>query len=372
MDPHIPRLRRKLAAIPFQPRRSHSFGEEQHEFRLGPKLAEARVAALEAGHDIVLPDAYRQFLTYIGGSGAAPFYVLIPLERCSLLVMHPRGTPGAPRGFGRTGLRTPGREFFLHVIEMGCTDIRVIAVTGPLTGRVLIGNGDGYWGPNVSSAPDFLDWYERWLNHMGAGRDNRALARTHLTQASSPPEPPPHGAEDLTLRATERLPSPLPGIESAVSAPAGPVAWRRRRPEHCPALDLRTPGTEAALSVTGASGSGSGGEDACTTCPAAGQELAGSLAWARRRSVLRVRASRRAMTGRAMPLPDRPGRRHLVHGQTGSGAASGWAGALTGGPGSRPRYCTTVFSTASARCFQRRHLSATWIASGAPSRPASA
>lgn len=35
MDPRIPRLRRKLAAIPFQPLRSHSFGEEQHEFRLG-------------------------------------------------------------------------------------------------------------------------------------------------------------------------------------------------------------------------------------------------------------------------------------------------------------------------------------------------
>ncbi|MFE1076839.1 SMI1/KNR4 family protein, partial [Streptomyces sp. NPDC058783] len=99
MDPRIPRLRRKLAAIPFQPLRSHSFGEEQHEFRLGPKLAEARVAAFEAEHDIALPDAYRQFLTHIGGSGAAPFCVLMPLERCSLLVMNPCEELGAPRGF---------------------------------------------------------------------------------------------------------------------------------------------------------------------------------------------------------------------------------------------------------------------------------
>lgn len=30
MDPRIPRLRRKFAAIPIQPLRSHSFGEEQH------------------------------------------------------------------------------------------------------------------------------------------------------------------------------------------------------------------------------------------------------------------------------------------------------------------------------------------------------
>ncbi|MER6022365.1 SMI1/KNR4 family protein, partial [Streptomyces anulatus] len=60
----------------------------------------------------------------------------------------------------------------------GCTDVCVIAVTGPLTGRVLIGNSDGFWGPNVSSATDFLDWYERRLNHMSAGRDNRALELT--------------------------------------------------------------------------------------------------------------------------------------------------------------------------------------------------
>lgn len=48
-------------------------------------------------------------------------------------------------------------------------------VTGPLTGRVVMGNADGFRGPHVSSAPDFLAWYERWLDPMSAGRDNRAL-----------------------------------------------------------------------------------------------------------------------------------------------------------------------------------------------------
>lgn len=37
---------------------------------------------------------------------------------------------------------------------------------------------DGFWGPSVSSAPDFLAWYERWLDHMAAGRDNRVLSLT--------------------------------------------------------------------------------------------------------------------------------------------------------------------------------------------------
>ncbi|GHC93905.1 hypothetical protein GCM10010309_78690 [Streptomyces violaceochromogenes] len=69
-------------------------------------------------------------------------------------------------------------DLFLHVIERGCSDLVLIGITGPLTGRVLIGNADGFWGPNVSSAPDFLAWYERWRDHMAAGQDNRALELT--------------------------------------------------------------------------------------------------------------------------------------------------------------------------------------------------
>jgi hypothetical protein len=101
----------------------------------------------------------------------------MPLERCTLLTMQPNSEPGAPRGFGKAHLTEEG-DLFLHIIEMGCTDVCVLGITGPLAGRVLIGNRDGYWGPNVSSAGDFLAWYERWLDHMAAGLDNRALELT--------------------------------------------------------------------------------------------------------------------------------------------------------------------------------------------------
>ncbi|MEV5491163.1 hypothetical protein AB0L47_24745 [Streptomyces bobili] len=30
----------------------------------------------------------------------------------------------------------------------------------------------------ATSATDFLDWYERWLNHVSTGRDNQALELT--------------------------------------------------------------------------------------------------------------------------------------------------------------------------------------------------
>ncbi|MGW0615528.1 hypothetical protein [Streptomyces sp. NPDC002788] len=59
-------------------------------------------------------------------------------------------------------------------------------MSGPLAGRVLTGNSDGHWGPDVSSAADFLDWYERWLDHMNAGRDNRALGLTSPGLRSHP------------------------------------------------------------------------------------------------------------------------------------------------------------------------------------------
>ncbi|MEV7883727.1 hypothetical protein ACWD3I_06970 [Streptomyces sp. NPDC002817] len=47
-----------------------------------------------------------------------------------------------------------------------------------MAGRVVTGNADGFWGPSVSSATDYLAWYERWLDHMLDGRDNRDLELT--------------------------------------------------------------------------------------------------------------------------------------------------------------------------------------------------
>ena len=71
-------------------------------------------------------------------------------------------------------------DLFLHIIEHGCRELILIGMTGPLTGRTLIGNVDGFLDPDVSSALDFLAGYERWLDHMAAGRDNRALAIASL------------------------------------------------------------------------------------------------------------------------------------------------------------------------------------------------
>ncbi|MFF2145771.1 SMI1/KNR4 family protein [Kitasatospora sp. NPDC058190] len=178
MDSRIIRIRRKLAKMPYAVLRSHSFGEEKHRFHLEPPLPDAKVAEFEADHHIELPDPYRSFLTTLAGGGASPFYGLLPLQSCRLFTMDPQGESSRPRGFTFAGGPPHRGDLFLHIIEAGCTDLVLLGITGPLTGRVVAGNADGFRGPNVSSATDFLAWYERWLDHMLAGRDNRDLELT--------------------------------------------------------------------------------------------------------------------------------------------------------------------------------------------------
>ncbi|MFJ7334385.1 SMI1/KNR4 family protein [Streptomyces sp. NPDC101116] len=189
MDSRISRIRSKLAKMPYQAQRSHSVCGEGHQFRLGPRVSTSEADAFEAENHIALPAAYRAFLIELGGSGAGPFYGLLPLEKCRLFTMNRKPVDGSPRGFTHVGHPYAQQgDLFLHIIEMGCSDLCLIGVTGPLAGRVVTGNADGFWSPNVSSARDFLSWYERWLNHMRDGKDNAALGLSSPAIVASPSE----------------------------------------------------------------------------------------------------------------------------------------------------------------------------------------
>jgi hypothetical protein len=98
MDSRIPRIRSKLAKMPYQAQRSHSACGERHQFRLGPRISSAEADAFEAEHHIVLPAGYRAFLIELGGSGASPFYGLLPLDECRLFTGFLRGCPGLQAG----------------------------------------------------------------------------------------------------------------------------------------------------------------------------------------------------------------------------------------------------------------------------------
>lgn len=206
MDSRISRIRSKLAKVPYQVQRSHSMGAERHLFRVGPRISSAQADDFEGEHDIELPSAYRDFLVGLGGSGAGPFYGLLPLQKCRLFTMDRQPPDGTPRGFHHVNHPDALQgDRFLHIIEMGCTDLCLIGVTGPLTGRMLTGNANGFWPPNVSSAQDFLSWYERWLDHMRDGKDNDALGLTSpATVASAPWGPRARARNALRSQAAER------------------------------------------------------------------------------------------------------------------------------------------------------------------------
>lgn len=161
---------------------------------------------LTAGmREFELPSAYRKFLVELGASGAGPFYGLLPLEECRLFTMDRQPPDGTSRGFHHVNHPDALQgDLFLHIIEMGCTDLCLIGVTGPLTGRMLTGNADGFWPPNVSSAQDVLSWYERWLDHMRDGKDNDALGLTSpATVASAPWGPRARARKTLWSQAAE-------------------------------------------------------------------------------------------------------------------------------------------------------------------------
>jgi hypothetical protein len=178
MDHRINRIRRKLAFTPYQPYRSHSFGEEKHRFRRGPTLTNRQLTEFEHRLAIDLPECYRDFLRHVEGRGAGPFYGIMPPVLCRLFTMNSADHSATDHGFTRADAISRSRDLFLHIIEAGCSDLALMGVTGPLAGRVVIGNADGFWRPDLSPAPDFLAWYEHWLDAIAAQRDDRTL---HLT-----------------------------------------------------------------------------------------------------------------------------------------------------------------------------------------------
>ena len=86
----------------------------------------------------------------------------------------PQEEAESPRGFSCAG-RLPHRgDLFLHIIEAGCTDLLLLGITGPLAGRVVTGNADGFWGP--TSRRPLTSW-----PGMNAGSTTCSLGATTVS-----------------------------------------------------------------------------------------------------------------------------------------------------------------------------------------------
>jgi len=102
----------------------------------------------------------------------------MPPTHCQLFTMNPHGDQTQGRSFTPADALLHSGDLFLNIIEAGCLDLVLLGVTGTLTNRIVTGNADGFWGPELSPMPDFLAWYEQWLDAIAAQRDDRKI---HLT-----------------------------------------------------------------------------------------------------------------------------------------------------------------------------------------------
>ncbi|RAY12930.1 hypothetical protein DPM19_23255 [Actinomadura craniellae] len=158
---------------------------EAHGFELGAPLPEAVVAEFEERHEVTLPPAYRLFITELGNDGAGPGVGLCNLSKAcpahcrSPHLARPSTYVPGPRYLDDWEQRyedppDPRRIFLpgtLEIAHHGCTLVTRLVVTGPARGRLLNLDCDGSLGPYVVEDPDFLAWYERWLDEALAGYD---------------------------------------------------------------------------------------------------------------------------------------------------------------------------------------------------------
>ena len=227
------------------------FGAEAHKFRLNSPLDQHEVLRFEEEHQIRLPEDYRNFLVLAGNGGAGPYYGLYKLDQwkdfiewvcdevpadilslpCPLRSDMVRDNDWESRLEGCVspyqGLITLGTQ--------GCTYEMGLIITGKCAGRVVYLDADGQ-PPYVVREPDFLGWYERWLDELLGGYemswfgiglggdesqllgllDNRTASETDRIEAVQAMSRLPHLSKRGRERVCNLIDDPVAGVRAAV------------------------------------------------------------------------------------------------------------------------------------------------------------
>ncbi len=181
IDERLERIKEKLNRVRSLPK-GDEFGVKKHRFELTQPLSEEEVKLFEETHKIKLPEDYRAFITKLGAAGAGPYYGLLPLSRWEdvtfddphegLLTGPCILTENMSSDWQSNELKN-GREPYsgaLPIVEQGCTYYNLLVLKGPFRGRVVNVDMNGF-PPHFADNPDFLSWYERWLDHWLGGVD---------------------------------------------------------------------------------------------------------------------------------------------------------------------------------------------------------
>jgi HEAT repeat protein len=193
IDSQIARVKQKLAHLQdtWQTRLNefgvpNEFSVKKHQFRMNATLSEGDLQAFETDHGIRLPEDYRAFLSAIGNGGAGPYYGINSLDKwasgpeeldgealrqsCPLSEHLPRTTEWEQ--MLPPGVQNPyqGTITICDLGFKGYTGYGLLIVSGPARGRVVYIDID-MDPPYFLREPDFLSWYERWLDEMDGGYD---------------------------------------------------------------------------------------------------------------------------------------------------------------------------------------------------------
>jgi hypothetical protein len=184
---HVERILDKLKQV--REARKPSFGSESHTFLLAERVSLKSIRLFESQHGIILPEDYRQFLLSAGGSGAGPYYGILPLDKWDNATAAGRNSlpadylarpcplvPGAkPKLSADNEFRiSPSDEFLqgsIALVSQGCCYFAILIISGPATGRVAYISEDVSEMAYFPENPNFLSWYERWLDELLAGYD---------------------------------------------------------------------------------------------------------------------------------------------------------------------------------------------------------
>ncbi len=187
IESHEQRVARILAKLTMVRHKGLScFGSDGHKFRLNAPVDEPTLLHFESEHGVTLPADFRCFLRIAGNGGAGPYYGLYKLEQWAEFIdwttgdrpdnilalpcpLHPKMSRDS-EWEAQFGDCISPYQGIISLGTQGCAYTMGLIVTGEYAGRVVYLDADGQ-APYVVREPDFLAWYERWVNELLGGYD---------------------------------------------------------------------------------------------------------------------------------------------------------------------------------------------------------
>lgn len=180
MEEQLKRIKEKLEYLQQQgwEKYRNIFAVWSHRLITNPPIPFEELLNFEKKYNLRLPEEYRRFLLEINNGGAGPYYGLLPLEKWhSIYYSSPNNyqhfsnpclvRPDPKTGFGlKPKYNYLNRWYYgtLPLCNMGCHFRASLVVVGEEYGKILYNGpmGEPYYMPD----PDFLSWYERWLDEV--------------------------------------------------------------------------------------------------------------------------------------------------------------------------------------------------------------